>query len=88
MKVLIAGLSGLLMGLTTAPFSAFYFAWIALIPLWLLTVSDQVQGTREKEKYKLILKDIIVSEKTWIAFAWGFGALLVWTRNWDFAQVP
>ncbi len=73
MKVLIAGLSGLLMGLTTAPFSAFYFAWIALIPLWLLTVSDQVQGTREKEKYKLILKDIIVSEKTMIAFAWGFG---------------
>lgn len=73
MKVLIAGLSGLLMGLTTAPFSAFYFAWIALIPLWLLTVSDQVQGTREKEKYKLILKDIIVSEKTLIAFAWGFG---------------
>jgi apolipoprotein N-acyltransferase len=35
-KVLIAWLSGCLMGLTPAPLSFWYLAWIALVPLYLL----------------------------------------------------
>jgi len=36
-KILIAAIGGILMGLTPDPFSLWILAWIALIPLWLLT---------------------------------------------------
>lgn len=68
MKILLVAISGLLMGLTTAPFSAFYLAWIALIPLWLLTVSpDKIYN-----KKKSLFSRIIINEKNLIAFVWGF----------------
>ena len=38
--ILISLLSGILMGLAPAPFNAWYFAWIALAPLWIL-ISQQ-----------------------------------------------
>lgn len=34
-QIILTFFSGLLMGLTPAPTSAFYLAWVALIPLWL-----------------------------------------------------
>ena len=34
--IIIALLSGVLMGLAPAPFNAWYFAWFALAPLWIL----------------------------------------------------
>ncbi|MDJ0510883.1 MAG: apolipoprotein N-acyltransferase [Crocosphaera sp.] len=77
MKFLLVALSGLLMGLTTAPFSAFYLAWIALIPLWLLTVI----GDNTSPKHKSLLSQIIFNQKTLIAFIWGFcyhGFALFW----------
>ncbi|MEA5510278.1 apolipoprotein N-acyltransferase [Crocosphaera sp. UHCC 0190] len=75
MKILLVAFSGLLMGLTTAPFSAFYLAWIALIPLWLFTILD------DKNNPKLTLKNFIFSPKTLMAFVWGFcyhGFALFW----------
>ncbi|MDJ0844354.1 apolipoprotein N-acyltransferase [Crocosphaera sp.] len=68
MKFLLTVFTGLLMGLTTAPFSASYLAWIALIPLWLFTVSHD----NNYPKNKLSFKGIIVNQKTAIAFVWGF----------------
>ena len=35
-KLVIALLGGILMGLSVAPVGAFYGAWIALVPLWVL----------------------------------------------------
>lgn len=35
-KIIIIGLSGIIMGLSLAPFSLWYLAWIALIPLWII----------------------------------------------------
>ncbi|WP_009547267.1 apolipoprotein N-acyltransferase [Crocosphaera subtropica] len=68
MKVLLTAISGLLMGLTTAPFSAFYLAWIALIPLWLFIVSNDNKYTKKKS----FLTNILINKKTAIAFVWGF----------------
>ncbi|GAB1540415.1 apolipoprotein N-acyltransferase [Scytonema sp. NUACC21] len=38
--VLIAFVGGILMGLTVAPFNAWFLAWIALAPLWVLVVNS------------------------------------------------
>jgi apolipoprotein N-acyltransferase len=38
--IIISLLSGILMGLAPAPVNAWYFAWIALVPLWIL-ISQQ-----------------------------------------------
>ena len=53
MKLLLTAISGLLMGLTTAPFSASYLAWIALIPLWLFTISHKTTSLTPGVKNKL-----------------------------------
>ncbi len=77
MKLLLIAISGLLMGLTTAPFSAFYLAWIALIPLWLFTVNDKPNYNKNEPS----LSNILVNKKTIIAFIWGFayhGFALFW----------
>ncbi|MDJ0599230.1 MAG: apolipoprotein N-acyltransferase [Crocosphaera sp.] len=77
MKFLLVALSGLLMGLTTAPFSAFYLAWFALIPLWLLTVSDN----NHYAKNKSLFRKNFINKKTLFAFVWGFayhGFSLFW----------
>ncbi len=36
-KILAAAIAGILMGLTPDPFGLWFLAWVALIPLWLLT---------------------------------------------------
>jgi apolipoprotein N-acyltransferase len=39
-KILIAFVSGILMGLAPAPINAWFLAWIALVPLWVLVVTE------------------------------------------------
>ncbi|MGK7873406.1 MAG: apolipoprotein N-acyltransferase [Xenococcaceae cyanobacterium] len=56
-KIGLALVGGILMGLTPAPVEAWYLAWIALVPLWILILKD--------EKYN--------NEKLRIALAWGCG---------------
>src|SRR4028119_1275157 len=41
---LIALCSGILMGLTVAPVGAWFLAWIALAPLWVLVVGSTTQA--------------------------------------------
>ncbi|MEJ1933568.1 apolipoprotein N-acyltransferase, partial [Nostoc sp. NIES-2111] len=41
LPLLISLISGVFMGLTVAPFNAWFLAWIALIPLWVLVVSTK-----------------------------------------------
>jgi apolipoprotein N-acyltransferase len=41
LQILIAGGSGLLAGLAVAPIGAWYLAWFALIPLWIMVVRER-----------------------------------------------
>ncbi|MBD2175962.1 apolipoprotein N-acyltransferase [Pseudanabaena sp. FACHB-1998] len=43
-NLLFAALGGVLMGLTPDPFSQWWLAWIALIPLWMLAQKLKVKG--------------------------------------------
>ncbi|MDX2254813.1 MAG: apolipoprotein N-acyltransferase [Pseudanabaenaceae cyanobacterium bins.39] len=43
-NILFAALGGILMGLTPDPFSQWWLAWIALIPLWMLTQKLKVRS--------------------------------------------
>ncbi|GAB4540667.1 MAG: apolipoprotein N-acyltransferase [Pleurocapsa sp.] len=62
--IFIALASGILMGLAPAPFNCWYFAWIALAPLWVLI-------KQEKSTKKIVL---IAS-----AWGWGYhGLTLFW----------
>ncbi len=40
-KIGVAFISGILMGLTPAPVEAWYLAWIALVPLWILILTKE-----------------------------------------------
>ncbi|MGL6339004.1 MAG: apolipoprotein N-acyltransferase, partial [Waterburya sp.] len=35
-SIIISLLSGILMGFAPAPINAWYFAWVAIVPLWIL----------------------------------------------------
>ncbi|HAC64972.1 MAG TPA: apolipoprotein N-acyltransferase [Cyanothece sp. UBA12306] len=59
------------MGLATAPVAAFYFAWFALIPLWLLTFKTKKSAHYNSQK--ITFKSIVFHQKTLIALAWGLG---------------
>ncbi len=43
-KILIAATGGILMGLTPDPFSLWFLAWIALVPLWVLTQTSTIRS--------------------------------------------
>jgi apolipoprotein N-acyltransferase len=58
-KIFIALLSGVLMGLTVAPFGEWFLAWIALAPLWVLVVNS----ARQDNSSPLFLPSV----------AWGIG---------------
>jgi apolipoprotein N-acyltransferase len=69
--IVFALLGGILMGLTPSPTNAFYLAWIALIPLWILTIKSQkvrLNFLGKKEVFAAIFH-----EKILIPLAWGFG---------------
>ncbi|MEP0798895.1 apolipoprotein N-acyltransferase [Funiculus sociatus] len=55
-RSIIALASGILMGLTTAPVGAWFFAWIALAPLWVLVVEERKKlEVKEQKKGKFFL---------------------------------
>ena len=56
--IVVALLAGILMGITPAPLNAWYFAWVALVPLWILILLPERRN----------LKSIIL-----LALAWGCG---------------
>ncbi len=59
------------MGLATAPVSAWYLAWITLVPLWILILTpnhSQINVTNKK-----LFLPLIFNQKTLIALAWGCG---------------
>ena len=69
-KIIIALCSGILMGLSAAPIGAFYLAWIALVPLWLLLFSPQnVVNVSDRGK----LFKLLFNQNTLFAFIWGVG---------------
>jgi len=41
LRLIISFISGILMGMTAAPFGVWPLAWIALIPLWIFTIKSQ-----------------------------------------------
>lgn len=81
-KLVIALLGGILMGLSVAPVGAFYGAWIALFPLWILLFYPQ--NEIKKNSLKVYLKShwrhnlldnlkLFFNQKTLLAFLWGVG---------------
>lgn len=71
MPIIITFFSGILMGLSTAPMSVFYLAWLALIPLWFFTIKTHNYLNQFEEK--LTIKSFIFHQKTWSALFWGLG---------------
>ncbi|WP_225875238.1 apolipoprotein N-acyltransferase [[Limnothrix rosea] IAM M-220] len=47
-KILFAFGSGIGMGLTSAPLEAWYLAWVAVIPLWLIIITPNHRSSQEK----------------------------------------
>ncbi len=45
-KSIIALISGIAMGLTVAPFGAWFLAWFSMIPLWLIVINSPKQQTK------------------------------------------
>ena len=68
------------MGLSVAPMAAFYGAWIALVPLWLLLFYPQIKkpnlSVNPQPCWRSNLSDnlkLFFNQKTLMAFAWGWG---------------
>ncbi len=70
LRFAIALLSGILMGLTVAPVNAWFLAWFALAPLWILVIKN------EKLKIKNDWQNpssLIFNSQFLIGLAWGIG---------------
>lgn len=63
-KILIAFICGVLMGLTPAPFSAWFLAWFALAPLWFLLFYITPKCFNEQHFFK---------ENLLLGLVWGCG---------------
>ena len=81
-KLVIALLGGILMGLSVAPVGAFYGAWIALVPLWVLLFYPQNEIPKNSLKVNLQARwkpslldnlKLFFNQKTLLAFLWGVG---------------
>jgi apolipoprotein N-acyltransferase len=62
-EIAIALASGILMGLTVAPFGAWFLAWIALAPLWALIIKNEGENSSFS----------IFNCQLFMAIAWGIG---------------
>ncbi|MDZ8184128.1 MAG: apolipoprotein N-acyltransferase [Nostoc sp. ChiSLP02] len=75
---LIALASGVLMGVTVAPVGAWFLAWIALAPLWVLIIkNEKLKIKNSGEKFSFL----IFNSQFLIALAWGIayhGIALSW----------
>ncbi|WP_084555137.1 apolipoprotein N-acyltransferase [[Phormidium ambiguum] IAM M-71] len=101
LRLIISFISGILMGMTAAPFGVWPLAWIALIPLWIFTVKSQKS---EKSLYLYAILWAIgyhgltiswilgLHPLTWLGISWivslaiALGALLLFTI-WGIALV-
>jgi apolipoprotein N-acyltransferase len=69
-QLAIALFSGILMGLTPAPVNAWFLAWIALAPLWVLIIKNSefnIQTGRRKGA------SLIFNSEFFLGLAWGIG---------------
>ncbi len=71
LQIIVALIGGILMGITPAPANAFYLAWIAIIPLWILTVNRSKIRVNFLGKKEFL--SAIFQEKILIPLAWGCG---------------
>jgi len=72
----IALLSGILMGLTTAPVNAWLLGWFALVPLWILVVSYEQPKTEVKKQKVFLLPSsffLLPSSFFLLPLFWGIG---------------
>lgn len=71
--------AGLLMGMTSAPVEAWYLAWFALVPLWILIGrSPQKLDLTSPEKKRRIWQFLgyfyqKYKQNLWLGFCWGLG---------------
>ncbi len=69
---LIALVSGILMGLTVAPGGAWFLAWIALVPLWVLVVATDVVAD-VTDRLSVSPRDKLSVTSVRSSVAWGIG---------------
>lgn len=73
MRLLIALIGGLLMGLTPAPVNAWFLAWVGLVPLWSLLLLEPTAA-----------RPRLISRASGYALLWGIGyhgLALSWIRD-------
>jgi apolipoprotein N-acyltransferase len=70
LRAMIALGSGILMGLTVAPVNAWFLAWFALAPLWILIIKNEKLKIRNDRENPLFL---IFNSQFLIGVAWGIG---------------
>jgi len=58
-QLAIAFLSGIGMGLTVAPVNAWFLAWVALAPLWVLITLNRQAAARAKPAFALALRPVL-----------------------------
>ncbi len=70
LKLLTAFISGILMGFTVAPVGAWFLAWIALAPLWVLIIkNEKLKIKNDSENYSFL----IFNSQFLIGLVWGIG---------------
>jgi apolipoprotein N-acyltransferase len=82
--LIIALISGILMGCTTAPINAWPLAWIALSPLWILLVKNRKSLPRNPSKNALYSLFFLPSSLFLFSLLWGIGyhgLALSWIRG-------
>jgi apolipoprotein N-acyltransferase len=79
-KIALALGSGILMGLTTAPVEAWFLAWFALVPLWLIILQPRQEKNVEaiaqaayKSKFIKLWQFASKDRAYLLAFLWGVG---------------
>jgi apolipoprotein N-acyltransferase len=73
-SLLLPLLSGILMGLATAPVLAWPLAWVALAPLWVLVIKSQKSKVKsQKSKVRNEDSEFRTPNATLSSLAWGIG---------------
>ncbi len=80
-QLAIAFLSGVGMGLTVAPVNAWFLAWVALAPLWVLITLNRQAAARVQPAFALALRPVLYC----LAWAIGYNGLAL---SWVFDLHP